>query len=76
VAQAKSKDKGKAKRLRYSRLAYDIKSYNKECNIKGIREIDMVVDKVNKSKDKLEEVKSVITEIASLEGEVISSILW
>jgi len=34
-----------------------LKNYYKECNIKGIREIDAVIEKVNLSKEKLSKVK-------------------
>lgn len=36
----------KHKRLKHSRIAYDLKLYYKECNIKGIKEIDQIKEKV------------------------------
>ena len=54
---ALSKNKEKKKRLRYSRLAYDLKCFYKECNIGGIVEIDTVIEKVKLSMQKLAQVK-------------------
>jgi len=40
--------------------------YNKECKIPGIREIDTVVEKVQKSKDRLANIQYIIDDIKVL----------
>jgi hypothetical protein len=39
--------------LRYSRISPSLQVYNKDCKIPGIREIDTVIEKVQRSKDRL-----------------------
>ena len=56
----KIKEKKKTKRLRYSRLALDLKQYYKACNIRGIKDIDMAIEKVTSSRDKLEKTKEAL----------------
>jgi hypothetical protein len=50
----------KGRRLKVSRLTYDLKQYYKECNITGIKEIDSAIARVNASKAKIVQVRDVL----------------
>jgi hypothetical protein len=52
--------------LRFSRIAYDLKTFYKECNIRGIKEIDTVIEKVKVSKIKLTAAVNAIEEVKKL----------
>lgn len=54
------------KRLKYSRVSRSLEVYNEECKIHGIKDIDLMNEKVEKSKQKLVLIDEIINEIKTL----------
>ena len=63
MVQMKKSEDVKPRRLRYNRIAFDLKLYKKQCKLQGIKEIEQAQEKVNNSLAQLKEVKDIISNL-------------